>query len=704
MKAAIVFIVIFLRTLMSVAQPCTYVRGTITDAETRERLPGANIRLEADWRTGTSTDSLGHFIIKAQAGDTLVASFIGYKESAFIIRECEIVILLEPYAQLTGEVVVKAERLIAEEFRTMKADKLDIYTNPTAKADPLLAVNAMPAATTLDESANISLRGSTAQETGIFLNNVPIYDGIRYGQLNGIGTFSIFNTAIINNVQVFPGNPPLEYGNTSSGLIALQTDALIPKKTETQLSLNMASVGFSTQIPVKQKSSISVFGNHQFSGLLRGLNPRSLERIKNFGSQDLGLHYFYRFSPTTSLKFFNYSLREQFTFDFRQPSFHGDFNAQGKRNFSTLSLQKRVGKGEFSINQGASFSESRFSYSVSDIKPRNTNFFTSFNYLYTGNWFDFKTGISHDNRLQKFNGTLPEIDFAIAPIHPFFNISSTTRIAITEVFGYGKYRFSEKIMIGAGMRQNIPARMQPLYNSLQANVKWQMTEKFSLLLGAGKYHRTDFSRGAGNATLFFETDQLSLDATYKTLRWEVIGSVFGKHSRQDHQLIETVGAEAFIKYQSRKWLAQISVSSLQSTIQQNEISFASPFDLSYFGRANLQYKFGGNWVVSAFSLFRQGSFFRPVAGAQFNPLWMVYEPRFVPVTGQQRLPAYFNMSMNVSKVISLSDKLMMVFFASVDNLTNNLNVRDYNYNFDYTTRTEERFAQRTAFLGCVLNF
>ncbi|MFO0265762.1 MAG: carboxypeptidase-like regulatory domain-containing protein, partial [Cyclobacteriaceae bacterium] len=195
MKAAIVFIVIFFMTLMGVAQPCTYVRGTITDAETRERLPGANIRLQADWRTGTSTDSLGHFIIKAQAGDTLVASFIGYKESAFIIRECEIVILLEPYAQLTGEVVVKAERLIAEEFRTMKADKLDIYTNPTAKADPLLAVNTMPAATTLDESANISLRGSTAQETGIFLNNVPIYDGIRYGQLNGIGTFSIFNTA-----------------------------------------------------------------------------------------------------------------------------------------------------------------------------------------------------------------------------------------------------------------------------------------------------------------------------------------------------------------------------------------------------------------------------------------------------------------------------------------------------------------------------
>jgi len=44
---------------------------------------------------------------------------------------------------------------------------VEIYLNPSSKADPLLAVNSLPSATTLDESANISFRGRSPAETGI---------------------------------------------------------------------------------------------------------------------------------------------------------------------------------------------------------------------------------------------------------------------------------------------------------------------------------------------------------------------------------------------------------------------------------------------------------------------------------------------------------------------------------------------------------
>jgi hypothetical protein len=115
------------------------------------------------------------------------------------------------------EVEIKSERLIAADFTVRKMSKLAIYTNPSSKADPLLAVNTLPSSTTLDESPNISIRGSSPAETGIFFNNVPIYDAVRYAQINGLGTFSVFNTALINQVQVYPGNPPLEFGNTTSG-------------------------------------------------------------------------------------------------------------------------------------------------------------------------------------------------------------------------------------------------------------------------------------------------------------------------------------------------------------------------------------------------------------------------------------------------------------------------------------------------------
>ncbi len=686
------------------AQVCQTVTGRVLDATTKEGLPGANVRLRGQWQGGASTDAAGLFSLAASAGDTLVISFVGYEEKETIVPPtCLVTAELNEYAMLTEEVVIRAERLIAEEFRAMKADKLQIYTNPAAKADPLLAVNSMPAATTLDESANISLRGSTSQETGIFLNNVPIYDGVRYGQLNGIGTFSIFNTALINNVQVFAGNPPLEYGNTSSGLIALQTDTNVPKKTATQLSLTLASVGVSSQRRLRKNSSFSFFANHQFSALLRGLNTASLARIRKFGSTDAGLYYFSQPSDKSSLRIFNYSLRENFTFDYRHPSFQGDFTADKTRNFTTASFQQRMGKGEFSINQGLSFSSSHFGYSLADIRLQSRDLYSSLNYFRSGKKWDVKGGLSHDNRWQQFNGTLPQYDFAVAPNHPFFSVASSTRVAITEGYLYTKYRFSDRWMAGAGLRKNAFADQG--YLSWQTNLKWQMTEPFSWLLSAGRYHRIDFARGGARPTDFFQTDQLSLDGMYQSRKWEGSLAVFAKRTVLSDQLRETWGVEGFVKYQWSHWLAQVSISSLRSTVTEADgIPYASPFDLSYFGRANFQYRSSHGWTISLFSLFREGTFHRPVTSAGFNEQWQVFEPLLAPQPEQQRLPGYVNMSINVSKLISLGDAVGMVAFASMDNVTNHVNVRSYAYTFDYQNRKAELFAQRTFFVGCVFNF
>ncbi|MEQ9413068.1 MAG: carboxypeptidase-like regulatory domain-containing protein, partial [Cyclobacteriaceae bacterium] len=211
-------ITIFISPWVASAQNIT---GLVIDGS-GEALPGANVFHKHNPSIGTTTDPDGKFTLLANKGDTLLVRFIGFKESQLVISTpINYSIRLEADKKQMEEVVVKAERLIAEEFTQKKIKKLEIYTNPSAKADPILAVSSSPSATTTDESANISLRGSSPAETGIFLNSVPINDAVRYSQLNGIGTFSIFNTALIKEVLVFPGNPPLEFGNTTSGLIAL---------------------------------------------------------------------------------------------------------------------------------------------------------------------------------------------------------------------------------------------------------------------------------------------------------------------------------------------------------------------------------------------------------------------------------------------------------------------------------------------------
>ena len=194
-------IVVYLLACGWFADAQTAIRAKVLDRETREVLIGVNIFFIKDYSQGTTTDFNGEFevsVTKEQMTDTLLFSYMGYKEQMISVGELDETVYLEAKDLEMDAIEVVAEPLIAEEFKFEKVNKLEIYTNPASKADPLLAVNSMPASTTTDESASISLRGSSSIETGIFLNNVPVYDVIRYSQLNGVGAFSLFNTALIN--------------------------------------------------------------------------------------------------------------------------------------------------------------------------------------------------------------------------------------------------------------------------------------------------------------------------------------------------------------------------------------------------------------------------------------------------------------------------------------------------------------------------
>ncbi|HCZ34408.1 MAG TPA: hypothetical protein DHV26_00610 [Cytophagales bacterium] len=704
MRAILLLGLLLIALPEATAQICTEIKGIVID-EKQQSLPRANIYLQSNWRVGTSTDSLGSFILPpVNQPDTVVISFVGYKELFIPVSTstCTLTIVMESLITQTGEVTVMAERLIAEEFRTFKATKLQIYTNPAARADPLLAVNSMPAATTLDESANISLRGSTAQETGIFLNNVPIYDGVRYSQLNGIGTFSIFNTAIIDNVQVYPGNPPLEYGNASSGLIALQTDNNIPEKSNTQLSVTLANIGVNTHLRTGKTSSLTVFSNYQYSNLLTNLNRKAFERIKKFNTTDLGIHYNRQWA-NTSLRIFNYSLRESFTYDFRHPSFQGDFYSGKTRNFSTISLQHKLGAGELSLNQGLSFGRSGFNYSASDITITSRDFYTSLNYYYKTAMVDFKTGISSDNRRQNFSGSIATLAYALGPQHPHQHAQSTTNIPITEAYGYTKIILSEKFIAGAGIRKKLIAQSIPDYTSLQANFKWQPTDAFSSIFGVGQYHRTDFSRSGENPIIQYKNSQLSLDLSYNKKHYELSVSGFVKRSDQTDQSQNINGLEFFARYKKSKFSGQLSFTTLQASIKKEETN-PSPYDLGYFIKSNVQYRFNQSWTVSLFATGRQGTWYQPVVSSVFDPQWKVRQPMYSDATNSKRLPDYFSLSGNISRMFTLSDQFNLIAFISAENITNHLNVRSYTYNFDYSLKGIEQFTQRTFFIGCVLNF
>ncbi|MEQ9307693.1 MAG: carboxypeptidase-like regulatory domain-containing protein, partial [Marinoscillum sp.] len=134
--------------------------GKVLDADNSEPLIGANLYLLTDFSIGAVTNFDGEFAVTIpieHLQDSILVSYMGYSEQIIAIDQIDAVIYMDPSEMQMAAVQVVAEPLISEEFKFTKVNKLEIYTNPAAKADPLLAVNSMPAATTTDESASISL-------------------------------------------------------------------------------------------------------------------------------------------------------------------------------------------------------------------------------------------------------------------------------------------------------------------------------------------------------------------------------------------------------------------------------------------------------------------------------------------------------------------------------------------------------------------
>ncbi|MEM8886420.1 MAG: carboxypeptidase-like regulatory domain-containing protein, partial [Bacteroidota bacterium] len=194
--------------------------GRIWDDD-KQPVFGANVYLQKDRGKGAITDLEGKFSLEIEdMDDSLIVSYIGYAELRISLSAINFEEMLELRLKKNSysleTVQIMARDPITDQFSTVMIKKMDIYLNPVAQGDPLKAITALPASTTIDETANPSLRGSSADRSRVVMNGVPIYNPVRSSQLNNQGFFSIFNPEIMDRQYIYASNPPLTYGNTSA--------------------------------------------------------------------------------------------------------------------------------------------------------------------------------------------------------------------------------------------------------------------------------------------------------------------------------------------------------------------------------------------------------------------------------------------------------------------------------------------------------
>ncbi len=685
------------------------VKGKVIGRDDNQPLLGAHVILLSNFNVSTVTGQDGSFVLDFQPepGDSLLISFVGYEDLLVATGQFleQSVVYMSPSDREMNVVVVSAERLIAEEFSTQKISRIEVYKNPSSKADPILAVNSLPSATTADESANISFRGGGPGETGVFLNGVPVYDFVRFSQLDGIGTLSVFNTALLRNVQVFPGNPPLEFGNVSSGLIAMETDDALPQASEKSLAVSLANVGGSLKAPVGKSQGIFAYFNYQPSVAFKAFNEESLEDILSFNSVDAGIHYVNELSEKWRMKIFNYSQLESYDFAYQSPTFSGVFEQRKVRNLVIGNLTHQGRVSQWRLNGGANVSRLGFNYSLAEINVASQDYFLGLTHQFELGKWGMKSGISYDKRRSDFDGVLAVHDFAERPTDPFSTSDALTTRQIAESFFYLKYDLTEKLVGGAAIRRSLPFLNERRYWARQVNLSYELAEFWKLNAAYGTFYGQYLSRSSdSDAVQFTETEQASIDVFYKRRQLDFTLSVFQKWISRSQQDEDIQGIEIAHGYAKGGFKYNLSYTFINANQQNDEIQFPGNFDFNYFVKAGVEWMFLPNWSAGVRALFREGTFFYPVLDAAYRPDLDAFEPRYAPLDEGQRLPGYNIVDLNLSKLIPASEKLTIIAFLGVGNAFDFRNRRAFSYNFDYSVATPELFSRRTVYFGAVINF
>jgi hypothetical protein len=217
---------LFLFTNLLVAQQYGAIKGFVYDKESGEPCSFANVYIPGT-NLGASTDVSGYFSIPkvAEGNYTLVVTYIGYDSIAESISVVANKIFSKNFymkksAVVLEEAIISAER---QELRTqtrvsiVKVSPTQIKTLPSIGSEPDIAqyLQVVPGVTfTGDQGGQLYIRG------GSNIQNLVLLDGMMiYNPFHSIGMFSVFDSDIIRNADIYTGGFNSEYGGRISSVM-----------------------------------------------------------------------------------------------------------------------------------------------------------------------------------------------------------------------------------------------------------------------------------------------------------------------------------------------------------------------------------------------------------------------------------------------------------------------------------------------------
>lgn len=295
------------------------ISGTVTDMQSGDPLEGSNLILQGT-QLGDNTGASGNFRIEEIPPDTytLQISYLGFqtKEKEITIEANEqksFEFELQPEGVDLEQIVVTSERQ-QEELgdigrSTMSVDQI-IQSPGVLQDDVFRSMQLLPGVSAAsDFSSGLYIRGGSPDQTLIQLDHAPVYNPTHF-----FGFFSTFNADAIEDVDLYKGTYPAEYGGRLGSVVDLTNRSGDTGNHGGNLNLGLLSSRIQLEGPAGEGSYLIAFRRSTLEPLLAAMRDQIDEIPDSFYFYDLNAGLNYDIDQQNRLRFNVYSGADQVEF------------------------------------------------------------------------------------------------------------------------------------------------------------------------------------------------------------------------------------------------------------------------------------------------------------------------------------------------------------------------------------------------------
>ena len=488
-KQFILLVFMMITSVIAFAQGDNSIKGFVYESSNGEPVMFANVFLKGT-TLGSTTDINGYFsITRIPDGTyTIMVTSIGYDTIAESVTLKNNQILNKKYSISETSIQLAAVSISADKIEAKTETKTSVvYITPKTitkipavggQADLAQYLQVIPGVVfTGDQGGQLYIRGGSPIQNKVLLDGMIVYN-----PFHSIGLFSVFDTDIIRNAEVYTGGFGAEYGGRVSSIMDITTRDGNKKRISGKVGASTFGAKMMVEGPLKKaknendmsvsfilsakNSYLEQTSQTIYSGILDGeVLPYNFQDI--YGKVSLN-------APNGSkINFFGFNFNDQVN-NYKSISDFSWVSYGGGTNFVLI-----PGKSPVLIEGNVAYSKYDAQLSESN-NPNRSSSIDGFNAGFTFSYFLGKNTLKYGVELLGFKTVF---DYTKSNGIKLNQTENTT-----ELGAFIKYKWQlDKLIIEPSMRIQWYASLAEISPEPRIAVKYNVNDRFRLKAAAGMY-------------------------------------------------------------------------------------------------------------------------------------------------------------------------------------------------------------------------